>query len=96
MAGLGSLRSLFGDVLQPSHTKQAQQKQESSPPQQQQEYEHEDVDDKVRQTGCEKEYAALDDCACDNDRNWKYCQKELAEFKRCFDKNKLQEQAGSK
>ncbi|KAF4654594.1 hypothetical protein FOZ61_008169 [Perkinsus olseni] len=47
-------------------------------------YDSPDVDDKIDETGCSESYAALEDCIVDNDRDWRKCQTELVEFRKCM------------
>ncbi|KAF4704498.1 hypothetical protein FOZ62_024017, partial [Perkinsus olseni] len=47
-------------------------------------YDAPDVDDKIDETGCSESYAALEDCIVDSDRDWRKCQTELVEFRKCM------------
>ncbi len=43
-----------------------------------------DIDAKIKSTGCEHKYQKLEDCMGSNDRDWRRCQKDLLEFKKCM------------
>ncbi|KAL4519576.1 hypothetical protein Ndes2526B_g01839 [Nannochloris sp. 'desiccata'] len=47
-----------------------------------------EVDPVVAQLGedCSKLYAKLEECLCDNDRDWRACQKEVQALRSCHEK----------
>ncbi|EER17994.1 ankyrin repeat domain containing protein [Perkinsus marinus ATCC 50983] len=47
-------------------------------------YDSPDVDDKIDETGCSESYNHLEDCIVENDRDWRKCQEELIDFRKCM------------
>ena len=43
-----------------------------------------DIETKIKGTGCDLVYQKLETCMGDNERDWRRCQKELAQFKKCM------------
>lgn len=42
----------------------------------------------VNQVGCGSHYWAVEKCMNDNKRDFRFCQKELGEFRKCYNENK--------
>ncbi|KAF8821899.1 hypothetical protein IE077_000154 [Cardiosporidium cionae] len=51
--------------------------------------EHEDIYDKIENTGCSKEYNALDECVIQFNKDWRKCQIELYAFQECCEHHQV-------
>lgn len=45
---------------------------------------HMDVDDRIATSGCEAQYRLLEDCIVESNRDWRMCQQEVMELRRCM------------
>lgn len=43
-----------------------------------------EYEERIRKSGCEKENEKVLDCFYDNGKDWRKCQKELLQFRKCF------------
>jgi hypothetical protein len=44
-----------------------------------------DVDDHIEASGCAEVYRRMEDCIIEADRDWRKCQKQVREFKKCME-----------
>ena len=45
---------------------------------------HVDLDDRIESSGCSDSYKILEDCISENDRDWRKCQTQVLQFRKCM------------
>ena len=45
-----------------------------------------DIDDRINSSGCGDVYRSLEECIVLADRDWRKCQSEVIEFRKCMDR----------
>ena len=43
-----------------------------------------DIDERIDSSGCGDVYRVLEDCMVESDRDWRKCQAEVLEFRKCM------------
>lgn len=44
-----------------------------------------DIDDRIASSGCHDQYRKLDDCLIESDRDWRRCQVQVTDLRKCME-----------